>query len=261
MVIIKSPEDLEILREGGKISKQILDFALKNALPGVVLKDLDNKIGQYMKEKGVVSWFPEVEDYKYNTCISVNDIWLHGIPSTQALKEGDVVKIDIGIKYKDRYLDNCWTVVVNKDNENKEDIRSTYSGAGDKVEDFLKAGERALFNAIDKAVIGKRTGDISAAMQSSVEDSGYSVITEYAGHGVGVSFHEDPQILCYGTPGAGQLLKKGMVLAIEIMYAMGNSEIKTAEDGWSIATKDGSISGMFEHTVAITENGPEILTN
>jgi methionyl aminopeptidase len=261
MISIKSLADIETLTEGGKISKKILDEALRKCVPGKVLAEIDREIGEMMAENDVEPWFPEVDDYPANSCISVNDVWLHGIPGDQVLKQGDVASVDIGIKYKGLYLDNCWTVVVNPENATRSDIRAAYQGAGDEVEAFLKAGEMAVFKAIEQAIPGKRTGDISAAMQINAESNGYSVIRDFAGHGVGHDSHEDPQILCYGTPGAGPVLRQSMVLAIEIMYTMGNPKIDTAEDGWGIVTADGAISGMFEHTVAVTPNGPKILTN
>ncbi len=261
MIRLKTEEDIEIMREGGKISRNILDEALKRCVPGKVLSNLDAEIGSLMAENGVKPWFPEIDNYPANTCISVNEVWLHGIPNDYVLRHGDVVSVDIGVKYKGFYLDNCWTVVANEKNSTKSDIRAAYTGAGAKIKAFLKCGEEALFKAIGQAQVGKRTGDISAAMQKIAESRGYSVIRDFAGHGVGYSSHEDPQILCYGTPGAGSTLKECMVLAIEIMYTMGNSKIKTAKDGWGIITADGAISAMFEHTVAITSNGPKILTN
>ncbi len=261
MISIKSKEDLDILTEGGKISKKILDEALRRCVPGAILADIDKEIGKMMVENGVEPWFPEVDSYPANSCISVNDVWLHGIPGDQVLKQGDVVSVDIGVKYRGLYLDNCWSVVAMPENATREDIRGAYQGAGKEVEDFLKAGENAVFKAIEQAQIGKRTGDISAAMQVNAESNGYSVIRDFAGHGVGHTAHEDPQILCYGTPGAGPILRESMVLAIEIMYTMGNPKIETAEDGWGIVTADGAISGMFEHTVVVTQNGPKILTN
>lgn len=261
MIQSKSAEDIEIMSEGGKISKYVLDEALRRCVPGAVLADIDAEIGKFMAEKGVEPWFSEVDNYPANSCISVNEVWLHGIPDKYVLKQGDVVSIDLGIKYKGLYLDNCWTVVVNEDNRDRTDIRAAYSGAGAEIEAFLKTGEEALFNAIEQAKAGNRTGHISSAMQKTAESKGYSVIRDFAGHGIGHSYHEDPQISCFGTPGAGELLKKGYVLAIEIMYAVGKPETATETDGWGIVTADKSLSGMFEHTVAITENGPKILTN
>lgn len=261
MISIKTPNDISKLAEAGQISKKILDNSLRLCVPGQKLIDIDSQIGQMMADNGAEPWFREVDNYPANSCISVNEVWLHGIPDETVLKPGDVVKIDIGVKYQGLYVDNCWTVVVNESNADKKDIKSAYSGKSPEVEAFLKAGEKALFSAINEAQIGKRTGDISSAMQKGAESEGYSVIRDFAGHGVGYSPHEDPQILCYGTPGAGSVLKNGMVLAIEIMYTMGNSEIETAPNGWGIVSSDKAITAMFEHTVAITNDGPKILTN
>lgn len=259
MFRIKSSAEIETMREGGKISRKILDEALRMCLPGTVLIDIDDQIGKLLKHYDVESWFKEVNNYPRNSCISVNEVWIHGIPDNTILNEGDVVSIDIGIKYKGFYLDNCWTITVSPENSNIKEIRSAFSHNDNQVQDFLQAGADALDLAINNFKLGNRTGDISASMQE-VEQSGYSVIREFTGHGVGYTPHEDPPIPCYGTYGAGLKVKKNMVLAIEIMYTMGGFEIETAKDGWGIITKDRSLSAMFEHTVALTEDGPEILT-
>lgn len=258
MIYIKSVEDINDLRIGGKISANIMKSALKMVIPGVSTFDINEKIEILMKEKGVVSWFKEIDNYPYATCISVNAGWIHGMPSNYKLRHGDIVSIDFGVKYGKYYIDHCWTVVATNSHSDNPTLDIIHDDPD--VSMFLKVGVESLENAISNFVIGSRVGDISNAMQKTVEDAGYSVIREYTGHGVGIKAHEDPLITCYGTKGAGELLKNGMVFAIEVMYAIGNPKIVVDNDGWTVSTKDKKISGMFEHTVALTENGPEILT-
>ncbi|OGC47001.1 type I methionyl aminopeptidase [candidate division WWE3 bacterium RIFCSPHIGHO2_01_FULL_35_17] len=248
MIYIKSKEDIKNLKEGGKISAIIMNDALKMALPGVSTLEINDAVEKQMQKLEVRPWFKEIDNYLYATCIAVNDGWVHGMPSSYKLIPGDVVSVDLGVKYGKYYLDHCWTVVV----------------PGEKVDPsvdkFIETGKDALNFAIKSFVSGFRVGNISNAIQTTVQNAGYSVIREYTGHGVGIKPHEDPLISCYGTKGAGQLLKIGMVFAIEVMYAIGDPEIVVGSDGWTISTKDGKLSGMFEHTVVLTENGPEILT-
>ncbi len=248
MIYIKSKEDIKNLKEGGKLSAKIMDDALRMAVPGVSTLEINNSIEEQMRKLGVSPWFKEIDKYPYATCIAVNDGWVHGMPSSYVLKASDVISIDLGVKYGKYYVDHCWTVVVPG-----TDVDPT-------VSKFLKTGEYALNLAIKSFVAGSRVGNISNAMQTTVQNAGYSVIREYTGHGVGLKAHEDPLIPCYGTKGAGQLLKIGMVFAIEVMYAIKDPKIVVGSDGWTVSTKDGKLSGMFEHTVALTENGAEILT-
>lgn len=260
MIRIKSQKDIEMMREGGIISREILDNALRMCVPGVTTLEIDAYVSTLINKNGVKGWFKEVNDYKYDTCIAVNEVWLHAIPNQYVLKDNDVVSIDIGIIYEGYYLDNCWTVVVKDSNKKEENIRKSIQSNDISVTKFLETGVEALNNAIEKAIVGNHIGDISNAMGSTVNKEGYSTIKDFVGHGVGYTMHEEPQIFCNGTKGAGPDIKDGMVLAIEIMYAMGKNEHIRAKDGWSIITKDNKLSAMFEHTVAVTKNGPIILT-
>ncbi|PIR42521.1 type I methionyl aminopeptidase [candidate division WWE3 bacterium CG_4_9_14_0_2_um_filter_35_11] len=258
MIYIKSIEDINNLRIGGKISANIMNNALKMVVPGVSTFEINEKIEKLMKKEGVVPWFKEIDNYPYATCISVNEAWIHGMPSKYKLKHGDIVSIDLGVKYGKYYIDHCWTVVATNSHSDNPMLDLNHDDSD--IAKFLKVGVESLEKAISNFVEGLRVGDISSTMQQTVENAGYSVVREYTGHGVGIKAHEDPLIACYGTKGAGELLKNGMVFAIEVMYAIGNSKIVVGNDGWTVSTKDKKISGMFEHTVALTENGPEILT-
>ena len=173
---------------------------------------------------------------------------------------GDIVSVDLGVKKGKYYIDNCWTVVVDKQNATSSEIRSNTLHSNKEVTRFLSSGVKALGQGISQFKVDGRTGDISAKMQQIIENDRYSVIKDFVGHGIGLKAHEDPQIPCYGVNGAGSVLKEGMVFAVEIMYAMGSPDHTTGIDGWSIVTADGKLSAMFEHTVALTKLGPEILT-
>lgn len=261
MIYIKTREQIEILREAGKISREILDCALGMCKPGISTGEIDAEIEIQIEKAGAIPWFKEVDNYPNASCISINNVWLHGIPGDYILKVGDVVSIDLGVKYSNMYVDNCWTIVVQEEHRECKDLRSCFFHKDKEITDFLKVGVSALESSIEKFIHGNRVGDISSQMQKIVEDKGYSVIDGFGGHGVGVKQHEDPHVPCTGTSGTGSKLKKGMVLAIEIMHAMGAGSYEIDKDGWSVLTGDGKVSGMFEHTVALTENGPEILTS
>lgn len=258
MISIKSPEDISKLKQAGKISSEIMNHALKLVVPGVKPIEIDNKIQELMNKFNVKPWFKEIDNYKYASCIAVNEDWVHAMPSNIKLKEGDVVSIDLGVKYEKYYVDHCWTVVAM--NKHSESPIKDITHKDTVISDFLKTGVEALNAGISAFTANSRVGNISNAIQKTVESKGYSVIKEYTGHGIGYGPHEDPLIPCYGTNGAGELLKIGMVFAIEVMYAIGDPKIVVKNDGWTVSTKDKKLSGMFEHTVALTENGPEILT-
>lgn len=258
MISIKSPSDIKKIRHCGKISSEIMNNALKLVVPGISTLEINKKIEEMMSKAGVTPWFKEVNNYKYASCISVNEDWVHGLPSGRQLVDGDVVSVDIGVKSEKYYVDHCWTVVASKSHSADPTLDILHKNP--RVTEFLKTGVEALNMGISAFVDNSRVGNISNAMQKVVESRGYSLIREYTGHGVGFEPHESPLIPCYGTSGAGELLKVGMVFAIEVMYAIGEPKIVVASDGWTISTKDKQLSGMFEHTVALTENGPEILT-
>ena len=262
MIHIKTTEQIEKIREAGKLSAQILRSALEMVDEGVTPLQINDFIDKEITSNGAEPWFKEKSGYPFASCISVNEVWVHGMPDLTPLKYGDIISIDIGVKLNGYYSDHCWTIPVVPKKERPVDIFQPFTSPSlpESVKEFLETGIESLNEAIKTYGVAKRTGDVSHVMQKVVETHKYNVIREYTGHGVGLKPHEDPELTCYGTRGAGNPIKKGMVMAIEIMYCMGKPDIITKDDGWSVVTKDKSLTGMFEHTVALTEKGAEILT-
>ncbi len=251
MIRYKTEKDIEGIRESGKILASILGELKIEAQEGVSLSDLDQKTKELLKKSGAESAFlgykPEWSGKKYpaSLCLSVNEQIVHGIPSNYRLKNADILKIDLGVKYKGYITDAALTVTIGKSTP--------------KVAALLTATERALEAGIEECYPGKRLGDIGYAIEQVVIKEGFSVIKNLTGHGVGFELHEEPTVWNYGEKKQGLILKEGLVLAIEPMVSMGSPEIKGGPNE-SIVTEDGSISAHFEKTIAITENGPEILT-
>lgn len=248
MINCKTKEEIGVMAEGGRILKEVLDKVFEKLKAGVTGIELDKLAEKLILEKNAFPAFKNVKGYGYSLCISANDEVVHGIPREYEFKEGDVVGIDCGVFYKGFNTDAAWTKRVG---EKKE-----------QIEQFLGTGERALDEAIKVARIGNRIGHISKKIQDTVERKGYSVVRSLVGHGVGKKLHEDPEVPGFldteinNTP----LLKEGMVLAIEVIYNMGKSDVVYGDDNWTIKSKDGSLSGLFEKTVAVTKNGSLILT-
>lgn len=255
---IKRDEEIKIMTEGGAKSRKILDTALLSSKEGITTLELDKIIEEAIKKEDGTAWFKDVENYSHSSCISVNDEWIHGIPSNYKLKKDDIVKIDIGFKYKEYCLDNCWTISIN-DYDSSVDLRKRFKNSNKDITIFLEKGVIALENAINAAKKGKRVGDVAYKMQE-VEQHGYNVIKNYSGHGIGKDNWEDPQVPCYGVPGTGDKLHNNMVLAIEIMYTLGTDKNVVADDGFTIKSEDNSITAMFEHTVVVKNNSPCVLT-
>jgi len=245
MIPLKTKNDIETMREGGVIALTALKKVLENIKPGIKLSELDRIADQYIIDSGGEASFKTVDGYSYATCINVNEGIVHGIPTDYELTTGDVVSIDLGVLYKGFHTDLSHTVEVGTDKE--------------KV--FLDTGKQALSNAISKLLVGNRIGDISQAIQSTVESVGYSVSRDLVGHGVGAELHEDPLVPGYGRKGEGPLIQEGLVLAIEVIYQRGSPRIEVDDDDWTIKTSDGSLSGLFEQTVAATKDGPVIITS
>lgn len=248
-MIIDNHKQLEALREGGKINKQILQQALEMAVPDISTYEIEKFVVKEMNRHGVIPSFLGYDagdgPYPFATCIGINHQLVHTLPSKRAIiKKGDVVTIDMGVLHKGFHTDTAFTVEVGGTNDYKH---------------FLTTGKKALKNAIRQAKTGNYTGDLSYEMQKTVESAGYNVSVDLVGHGIGKKLHEPPQVLCYGKRGTGDLLVKGMVLAVEIMYMAGNSDLTLGEDNFSLDTLDGSVSGQFEHTLVVGEKGPEIL--
>ena len=248
-VTIKSVQEIEIMREAGRINAEALAAARAAVRPGVTTADINAAAEEVMHKYGVYSPFkgyPGPYPYPASTNVSVNEELVHGIPGKRQLKEGDIVSVDSGVVYEGYVADAAITVAVGHISEQAQRLMDATEGA-------LQAG-------IAKAVPGNRLGDVSAAVQEYAESRGFYVVRDYTGHGVGRQMHEGPAVPNYGKPGTGMLLRAGLVLAIEPMLIVGTEETDVLEDEWTVISADHSLSGHFEHTVAITENGPLVLT-
>jgi methionyl aminopeptidase len=246
MVILKQPDEIAKARASNRIVAEVLNELREKVKPGVTTKEL-NKIAEDLTAKrGAKPAFKGYRGYPYSLCASVNDEVVHGMPSNRVLKEGDIVGLDYGVCYQGLYGDSAITLPVGKVSE--------------QAMRLMQVTEQSLYAAIGQACDGNRLGDISAAVQETVEAAGYSVVRDFVGHGIGKSMHEDPQIPNFGKKGRGIELKRGMILAIEPMVNVGKYNVKILSDGWTVITLDGSLSAHFEHSVAITDNGPEILS-
>lgn len=248
MMKIKTIEDIKVMSEGGRLLGNILKALLQEAKLGVKTKDLDNLAQNLIEKIGGKPSFKTVKGYKWATCMCVNNEVVHGIPN-DVLSEGDVLCIDIGLFYKGFHTDTAWTKLIKNQKE-------------ESIERFLAAGKRALYKAINQVRIGNRVGHISKAIQETIEEGGYSVVKALVGHGIGKKLHEEPQIPGFLTSDikATPQLEEGMVLAIEVIYNEGSDQVMHKNDGWTIVTKDGSNSAVFEHTVVVTKEGAQILT-
>lgn len=247
MIILKSPEELKKMRKSCQIVAKVLEELKAYIKEGLTTKQLEQFVEFLIIKMGGIPAFKGYRGYPASVCISINEQVVHGIPSEDVfIKQGDVVSVDVGVLYENFYGDAAYTYPVGKITE--------------EAERLLKITEEALYKGIAEAIPGKRIGDISNAIQMHVEANGFSVVRAFVGHGIGRSLHEDPQIPNFGTKGSGPMLKKGMTLAIEPMVNAGTHEVKILSDGWTAVTKDGSLSAHFEHTIAITEGEPEILT-
>lgn len=246
MVILKSPSEVEKISQSNVIVAEILEILQQKVKPGSDTAILDKLSEELALARNASPAFKGYRGYPYSLCTSVNQQVVHGFPSKRPLKEGDILSMDFGIFYKSYYGDAAITVPVGK--------------VSKVAERLMKTTKKALHLGIEQAAPGKRLSDISHAIQGCVGAAGFSVVRKFVGHGIGKALHEDPQIPNYGEPGMGIRLKPGMVLAIEPMVNVGSYEVKTLEDGWTTVTKDGSLSAHFEHTIAITEDGPVILS-
>lgn len=252
MINIKTEEEIQRMVEGGKILSEVLSKVLESIKPGVSEKDLDELAEKEIFKKGGEPGFKKVKGYKNTICVSTNSVVVHGIPTDYKLKEGDVVGVDCGVFYKGFHTDMSETVRVRSSKVEPDD-----------VDRFLEVGKKALKEAVKIATGGNRVGDISKKIQEIVEkENGYSVVRSLVGHGVGRVLHEEPEVpgFLIGDINDTPLLKPGMTIAVEVIYNMGRYEVEVLEDGWTIRTKDKSISGVFEKTIALTAGLPLILT-
>lgn len=246
MIILKSAREIELMREAGRVVAETLNELRKAACVGITTLELDQIAEKYIRSCGAVPSFKNYDGYPASICTSVNDEVVHGIPGLKKLKNGDNVSIDCGAILNGYNGDSAITLAIGDVDE--------------AVLQLMKVTEESLFKGIAQAIPGNRLSDISHAIQEHAESHGYGVVRDLVGHGIGRKMHEDPQIPNYGIPGRGPRLKAGMTLAIEPMINLGTYEVDTREDGWTVVTGDGKPSAHFEHTIVITDHGPEILT-
>jgi methionyl aminopeptidase len=247
-IVCKSPAEIEKMRRSGHVVREVLDHVKSLVAPGVTTMDLEHAAEDKMKELGVKPAFKGYYDYPCVLCTSINEEIVHGIPSDKRmLKPGDIVSVDCGVVLDGYYGDAAITVPVGGE-------------ITPELKKLLEVTEQSLYRGIEKVRIGNSVGDVGAAVQSYVEAAGFSVVREFVGHGIGTRLHEEPQVPNFGLPGHGAKLREGMVLAIEPMVNYGKPEARVLGDKWTAVTADGSYSAHFEHCVAVTKEGPMILT-
>jgi len=247
MIILKTPEEIELISRAGQIVAECQNVLIRELKPGMTTLDLDSLTETYIRDLGGIPAFKGYRNYPKSLCASINEEVVHGIPSRRVLNEGDIIGLDVGAIVEGFYGDGAVTVSLG---EVKKPIRK-----------LIEVTRDALSKGLEQAVVGNRLSDISFAIQTHVEQHGFSVVRDFVGHGIGRQLHEEPQVPNYGKPGQGPRLKAGMALAIEPMVNMGGVGVKVLEDGWTAVTSDGSLSAHFEHTVSIEPMGPpRILT-
>ena len=246
MIIIKSDSDIEKMRVSGRLTAETLNYIADFVQPGITTAELDNKIETFIVNNGGRPAFKGLYGFPAAACISVNEEVVHGIPGKRALKEGDIVSIDLGVEIDGFYGDSAYTFPVGK--------------IAPEIEKLLSVTQAALYKGLEKAVEQNRLGDISNAVEMEIRPHGYGIVRDLVGHGIGMKLHEDPQIPNVGRAGEGPKLRKNMVFAIEPMVNLGTYRIKTLSDGWTVVTADNRWSAHFEHTVVVGDEEPEILT-
>jgi methionyl aminopeptidase len=246
LIILKSKDQIEIMRRAGRVVAETLDMVSSEIKAGMTTEALNELIDAFLRDHGAIPAFKDYQGYPASACISINEEVVHGIPGKRVIKDGDIVSVDVGSIVDGYYGDSARTYAVG-------DVSSDKSR-------LMESTRKALMAGIDKARKGNKLGEISATVQRVAEADGYSVVRQLVGHGIGTSMHEEPQVPNFGSPNSGPTLETGMVLAIEPMINLGTREVKTLADGWTVVTADGAPSAHFEHTVAVTDNGPDILT-
>lgn len=246
MIVLKTKEEIAKMREAGILLAQChkeIDAMIK---PGVATWEIEQFVERFLAENGATPEQKGYHGFKYATCASVNEVMCHGFPDKNPLKDGDVVTIDMVVNLNGWLADSAWSYRV--------------GNVSEKADALLTVTEESLYLGIEKAVVGNRLGDVSNVIQKYAESKGYAVVRDFTGHGIGQKMHEEPQVLHYGPAGKGVRLKEGMVFTIEPILTTGSHRMKIDADGWTARTVDGSLSAQYEHTIAITEEGPVILT-
>ncbi|WP_413526653.1 type I methionyl aminopeptidase [Marinilactibacillus psychrotolerans] len=246
MITLKSPREIDAMEKSGAVLADIHEKLREFIKPGISGTDIDQYVEKLIEEHGASAEQKGFEGYEYATCVSVNDEICHGFPRSQKLKTGDLIKVDMVINLNGALSDSCWSYSVGE--------------ANDEVKKLMDVTLTSLYKGIEAAKVGNRIGDIGHAIQSYVEPFGFGVVREFVGHGIGPTLHEGPSVPHYGQAGKGMRLKEGMVITIEPMINTGTWKSKMDDNGWTARTKDGGLSCQYEHTIAITKEGPRILT-
>ena len=246
MVIFKSQNEIDRIRKASQIVARTLNFLESHVQPGITTRELDQIAESEIRKAGAIPAFKGYRGFPATLCVSINEEVVHGIPSDRKLKQGDIVGLDLGCIWDGFYGDAAKTYPVGEISE--------------EAKRLLETTENSLMIGIDQARVGNRIGDIGYAVQTLAESKGYSVVRDFVGHGIGRNLHEDPQVPNYGSRGQGPRIKAGMVLAIEPMVCQGRADVEVLADNWTAVTRDGSLAAHFEHSIAITDNGPEILS-
>ena len=248
MIIYKTDEEVELMRKSALLVSKTLAAVAETLKPGLPTISIDKMIGEFIRDHGAVPSFLNYQNYPFNSCISVNDVVVHGFPGTKELQEGDIASIDVGVILNGWHGDHAYTFAI--------------GDPGPQVMQLIRVTKESLYKGIEKAVAGNYIGDIAYAIQNHTENKhGYGVVRELVGHGLGRNLHEDPQVPNYGKRGSGKKLKEGIVLAIEPMINMGKRNVYTDDDGWTVRTKDGLPSVHFEHDVCVRKSSADILSN
>lgn len=247
MVFYKTEEEIELLRKSNLLVSKTHAEIVEYMKPGVSTLKIDKIAEEFIRSNGAEPGFLDYQGFPNTLCISINDMVVHGIPSNYELKDGDIVSVDCGVLLNGFYGDSAYTFAIGEISEEKANL--------------LKITKESLYKGLEFAVVGKRIGDISFAVQQHAENNGFSVVRELVGHGIGRNLHESPEVPNYGRRGRGMKLKRGLVIAVEPMINMGEKEVKQSLDGWTIFTRDGMPSAHFEHTIAIGKDRPDILSN
>jgi methionyl aminopeptidase len=248
VIVLKSEREIGLMRRGGHILAGVVEMLRDFVKPGMSTLEVDEEVETFIRERGAVPAFKGYRGFPATVCISINEEVVHGIPSAQRrMKEGDIVGFDLGCIVEGYYADCAVTLPLGE--------------IPPRVQELLDVTRESLEKAIEECRPGRRLSDVSHAVQSHVEPHGFGIVRTFVGHGIGRALHEEPQVPNFGDPGRGPQLKRGMVLAIEPMVTMGGYDVKILDDGWTAVTKDGSLAAHFEHTIAVTDDGPEVLTS